>query len=378
MRELIVPRINGNDDTCRLVEWAFADGAKVDENDTVAVVETAKAATDLCPDTSGIVQSLVPVGAECRVGDVIGYIFGTESERQDWLRDRGPVPAAPTGPEPAPHGAPVITEPARELAAEAGLDEDRLRALDKRIIRRSDVEALIAEEGSARASVPISERQRAVGRVVSRSHRTVPSAFVVMKVHCDALLARLHDWNAAHDAAVGIPEAAIRILAGLRERHPAFFGLLEEDDRLTLSGAETNIGITIDVGTGLFVPVVRNAAALTASQIADRLTEFRLAALRDSFRTEDLSGGQISISLHTETDVLAAVPIILAPQISMLSLPSVQTELVEDEADPGRVRRRVYLAVGLAYDHRVVNGREAMEFLKAFKAVVERPEEVVL
>lgn len=378
MEELIVPRTNGNEDVCRLVEWPFADGAKVGENDVVAVVETAKAATDLFPQTSGIVQSAVPVGAQCRVGDVIGYVFGTESERQDWLRDRASAPAIPAQAGPETEAGPVITGPARELAAAAGIAEDRLRSLDKRIIRRSDVEALVVQEGSASASMPIPERQRAVGRVVSHSHRTVPSAFLVMKVHCDGLLARLHDWNAAHESAVGIPEAAIRILAGLRERHPVFFGLLEEEDRLTLPDAETNIGITIDVGTGLFVPVVRDAASLTARQIADRLTEFRLAALRDNFQSEDLSGGHLSISLHTDTDVLSAVPIILAPQVSMLSLPSVQTELVEDETDPGRVRRRAYLAVGLAYDHRVVNGREAMEFLKAFKAAVERPDEVAL
>ena len=379
MHNLTIPRLNSNDDTCRLVDWSFADGAKVGEGDVVAVVETSKAATELCADAAGILQTIVPVGAECEVGDVIGHVFATEQERQDFLRDHGPSGAS--GPEAEPL---VLTEPARKLAEASGITEDQLRTLGSRIIQRADVQALVAAAAAdAPSPLSLSERQQAVARVVSRSHRTVPSAFAVMKVHCDALLARLREWNAEHNQAVGIPEATIRILAGLRDRFPVFFSLLQEDGRLAPPDPETNIGITVDVGTGLFVPVVKDAGSLGAGQIADRLTEFRVAALRDSFRIEDLGGGQLSVSLHNDTDVLGAIPIILAPQVCMLSLPSVQTELVLDApagapGEPDRIRQRGYLAVGLVYDHRAINGREAVEFLKAFKTAVERPEGVVL
>jgi 2-oxoglutarate dehydrogenase E2 component (dihydrolipoamide succinyltransferase) len=380
VHDLTIPRLNANDDTCRLIEWSLADGAKVGEQDVVAIVETSKAAADLYADVSGILQATVTAGAECRVGDVIGHVFVTEQERQGFLRDcQAARPPHGTAPE---AGTLIVTERARELAGSSGITEDRLRALGKRIIQRADVEALLAGERSGSPSMALSERQWAIGEIVSHSHKTVPSAFVSMKVHCDALLAQLREWNAEHGQAVGIPEAAIRILAGLRASFPAFFGRLQGNRRLSLPGSETNIGITVDVGTGLFVPVVKDAGSLSVSQIADRLTEFRVTALRDSFRAEDLSGGHLSVSLHTDTDVLSAIPLILVPQVCMVSLPSVQTELVLDQGDtpgnPGRIRQRGFLAIGLAYDHRVINGRDAVAFLKAFKAAAERPESVAL
>ncbi|WP_371502650.1 2-oxo acid dehydrogenase subunit E2 [Kitasatospora sp. NBC_00374] len=368
MHELVVPRLNGNDDTCRLTEWPHPDGSDIAEQDPVAVVETSKAASEIYSDAAGILHALVPVGAECRIGQVIGYVFEDEPERQAFLRAN---PAHAADPERQDLPALTLTAAARRLSEQENLTEDQLRSLGKRIVRESDVEALV-RRSAPEDSTALSPRQRAIATVVSRTHRTVPDAFVAVKVYCDDLLERLRASNAAQQEAVGLPEAVITRLAGLKPAFPVFFARMAEDERLLLPEDRTDIGVTVDVGTGLFVPVVRDAGALSSSQVADLLMEFRIKALRESFHEDDLSGGQLSVSLNTDPDVLVAVPIILAPQVCMVSIASVQTEIVLDE---GRVSPRRHFTVGLAYDHRAINGREAVAFLTALKSSVEQPQE---
>ncbi|MFD3581572.1 2-oxo acid dehydrogenase subunit E2 [Streptomyces sp. NPDC058683] len=373
MYEIAVPRLNGNDDSCHLTEWSVPHGGRVDEENPVAVVETSKAAAEIYGDTEGILHHEVPVGVECRVGQTIGYVFSDEQERQEYLLTRPARSAAePVGS--ADDRGFTLTAPARRLAAEAGLTEEQLRSLGKRIVREADVEALV-QVATVKEGIALTPRQRMIARVVSRTHQTVPDAFVAVKVPCDALLDRLRAFNTEHQQTVGLPEAVIKLLAGLKPSFPAFFGHLVDGEHLTTPGPGAGIGVTIDVGTGLFVPVVRDAETLTIVEITDRLMDFRIKALRDSFHEDDLGGGQLSVSLNTDPDVLMAVPIILAPQVAMVSIASVQTELVLKE---GTVTQRRHFSAGLAYDHRAVNGREAVQFLTAFRTAVEKPQEAGL
>jgi pyruvate/2-oxoglutarate dehydrogenase complex dihydrolipoamide acyltransferase (E2) component len=117
--------------------------------------------------------------------------------------------------------------------------------------------------------------------------------------------------------------------------------------------------------------VVKNVG--TAEQVADRLMELRVKAVREAFHEEDLSDGQLTVSLNTDPDVIFAVPIILPPQVCMVSLGSVQAELVLAD---GQVREQHHFTAGLTYDHRVINGHDAVEFLTAFKTGIERGEQL--
>src|SRR5215471_1751445 len=173
MRGLEVPRLNSNDDTCQLVEWICADGARVGAQAVVAVVETSKAAADVCSGAAGILQTTVPVGTECRVGEVIDYVFASERERQDFLRlherggaESGGAEGGDAARGPAHHdgsdaGPLVLTEPARRRSESAGLTEAQLRSLGKRIIQRADIEPLLAHT-DPNPSRSLSARQQAI------------------------------------------------------------------------------------------------------------------------------------------------------------------------------------------------------------------------
>lgn len=379
MREITVPRLNGNDDTCTLVEWACADGAAVVDQAPLAVIETAKASSDIHSEGAGVLLAIAAAGTECRVGDVIGYVCTDQDERERLLgglvdgSGRGGDSGAGNGSGGNPAAGPsvTLTDAARRLSVEHAIPEERLHTLGKRVVREADVRALIARPTGAEA---LSPRQQAIARVVSRSHASVADAFTAVKVGCDAVLDRLRALNESADTMAGIAEVTVAVLARLRPEFPDFFSLLPDGDRLVRPGAQTHIGVTVDVGTGLFVPVVRDVGARTVREVAEAMMELRVKALRDSFTEDDLRDGQLTVSLNTDDGVLFTVPIVLAPQVCVLSVGAVQTELTVDE--DGAVGRSRYLTAGLAYDHRVINGAAAVGFLTAFRAIVEQPTEV--
>lgn len=380
MFEVVVPKLNNNDEECVLRQWLAADGERVEADDVVAVLETSKATFDLVSEQAGVLHRLVAAGTECRFETVIGHLFAGEEERRAFLAER--APAGGNGGN-GGHGAGTltVTRGARELMAEKGIDESRLLALGKSVIKRSDVEALLAavpapagepaQAGAGGGFEPLSRHQQAVARTVSLSHRNVPRAFVLVKVWCDRLQERLQRFMAETETMAGLPECVVKAVAGLPGRFPGFFGSYEEGRGFRPAGA-AHVGVTMDVGKGLSIPVVREAAGKSLGEIADQLMDFRIKALRDAFREEDLLGGTISLSVNNDRDVLFALPIILPSEVCMLSLGSLQEEPAVMD---GALRVRTSVSLGLAYDHRVINGFDAVQFLQAVKAALEGPDE---
>lgn len=385
-----VPKLNNNDEGCVLREWLVESGARVEVDDVIAVLETSKSTFDLVSEHAGILHRLVDVGVDCLFGASIGYLFADEEARSRFLDRRTPDPATAPAEETA-GSALTLTRGARELMAEAGLDEASVQRLGKRVVKRSDVEALLGgpagvgakeaatgidETPGPAAGRPLTRRQQAIARTVGRSHREIPSSFVAVKVSCDAVLAGLEAVRKHSAQPVGLAECLVKAIAGLAGRFELFYGGMAGGGPVGegrfVPAPEPAVGVTVDVGTGLFIPVLRDVASRSLDEIADALLELRVKAMRDSFRDEDLTGGAITLSINNQEDVLFAVPIVLPGQTAMVSLGSLQEEPALSES--GELVRRRSTILGLAYDHRVVNGREAVEYLSALKAALERPD----
>jgi len=129
--------------------------------------------------------------------------------------------------------------------------------------------------------------------------------------------------------------------------------------------------VTLDAGQGLYVPVVKDADTRSLAEIADVLADFRISALRGSFRESELAGGNITISLSNDPDIVLARPIIFPGQACMLCLCGTQQELYLSDAEQIAVRH--YANLGLSYDHRVINGRDAALFLRGIKNAMAEP-----
>ncbi|MFD6993694.1 2-oxo acid dehydrogenase subunit E2 [Streptomyces sp. NPDC059943] len=329
-----VPKLNNNDTTYLVLQWLVEDGAQVAEGDPLVEVETSKAVEEIVAPAAGHLRVRAAEGTEIGVGKLLAELFAE------------PPTAPPDTSSTAPPGAPTVAAPVPPPAAPPG-PAPRTHVLDR------------AQQGTA--------------AVVTRAHQEVPAAFAAVEVEVDAVLARLRTLSDETGAEVGLPEAVVKAVAATHPAFPHLFGALVDERTVRLADT-VDIGVTVDAGNGLYTPVLRDCAARSLADLSDDLMEFRMKAFRGEFTAGDLSGGSLTVSLNVEPGVLVVQPIVMWPQLCMVSVGGPLTRLVLADGVPAPA---TVVTLGLAYDHRVVNGREAVAFLRAVADALHDPEQLV-
>ncbi|QMU69855.1 2-oxo acid dehydrogenase subunit E2 [Streptacidiphilus sp. P02-A3a] len=360
MAEQRVPKLNNNDTEYVLTEWLVADGAEVRAGDPMVVVETSKAAEELVAEASGVLRQRAKAGDLCRPGELVAEVLDGSAPRS--------VEPGPAADPAAADGGPLVTRAARELADRYGISAGRIAALGLAVVRGADIEALHAADGSAAGAdaagaetavrpgaVRLGRVQRGVARSVELSHRTIPAAYTVVRMDLGPAVAHARALTRSVRRPVGLAEVFVQQVAALHPQFPLFFAAIEGSTALLAEAP--HIGVTVDLGEGLFVPCVRDAANRTIREIATELMRFRLAATDGTFRESDLGGANFVVTLHTDADVVLAVPLVFPGTVCALAVTS------PTDGSPANI--------GLAYDHRLINGRDAVLFLHALKNSVE-------
>ncbi|UBU14004.1 2-oxo acid dehydrogenase subunit E2 [Nonomuraea gerenzanensis] len=353
MSDIVVPKLNDNDSSYTLACWLVPPGSEVAAGDPIAEIETSKATQELLSPGDGVLHQSVAAGGECCCGDVIGQVLAA-------------AVSPPVTPVPAPRQLAVITEPARALALELGIPEADLLCLDKPLIQRRDVEALAADQPVHR----FSRNQQAVASVVALSHRDIPAAFAAITVRVGDALSTAHRLSRVSKRHIGLPELVIKAIAGLRTAHPLCFAT-RLDERTATLPTTSDVGVTLDLGQGLYIPVITDAEALTCADIARALTRHKAKAMDGSFTEADLRHPNILLSLHNVPDIVLAGPIVLPGTTCALTLAGTRQELTLTST--GQVRARKVATISIVYDHRTVTGRAAMALLTDLKTVLESP-----
>jgi 2-oxoglutarate dehydrogenase E2 component (dihydrolipoamide succinyltransferase) len=380
LAEIRAPRLNSNDEAYILLEWLVADGAWVGADDAVVVLETSKTAEEITAGAEGWLRQLRAAGDECGVGVVLGVVLDSAGSAP--AVDSSAPAADPISARPGDGGRMLVTAPAKALAEELDVDEALLRALGKSVVRQDDVRRLHEQRRTAgRTPQPVAagvgvereihrlpRHQLAVAQVVSRSHATIPQAFTAVEVTVDAALAFAQDARKSLRTLIGLPEILVFALARIQPRFPLFFATPMPDGTVRLGGV--HVGVAIDVGNGLQIPVIADADRRGLKEIGQALLRFRLAAMRRELTQEQLSGGTITVTLHHDDAVLVAVPLVRPGEVCALSLGAVRHR-VDLDAATGQVRQARVATLGAAYDHRVVNGRDVVLFLRALRLGIE-------
>lgn len=320
---LTVPKLNNNDDSYLLVSWLVEDGEQVRAGQPIVEVETSKATEELAAEADGVLRQLVALDAECHPGQVIARLTDPDAPAAG-----PPAPVAPAERTPAPVD---------------GVD------------------------GSVH-TLPRAQRQ--VAEVVAASHRVIPSAFAVTRVVVDELLTEVQKLSEQTGAAIGLAEVLIKAVGELHAEFPLLYGTLRPDGTVLVPGS-VQVGVTVDVGTGLFIPVLPDVRPLSVEDVADLVTGVRMRALRGKLAERELTGAAIAVSLNTEDGTVLVQPIIPPGLAAIVSLAAVQEQGWPDGAGGTGIRQTV--DIGLAHDHRFVNGRDAAAFLGALKRLLERP-----
>jgi pyruvate/2-oxoglutarate/acetoin dehydrogenase E1 component/pyruvate/2-oxoglutarate dehydrogenase complex dihydrolipoamide acyltransferase (E2) component len=313
---ITIPKLNNNDTSYILLNWLVGDGQEVTAGSPIAEIETSKAVEELAAEAAGILRVAIPAGAECKPGDVIARL------------DR---------------------EPAGQLASHAGNGEVTSRG-------RTGMEPL-----------PLSRGQMQVNHVVTASHRDIPAAFVVVKANIDAVRSAGSTLAEAAGGAVGLLEILVMAVAMLRPRFPACFGTLAEAGEARVAGG-AHIAVTLDAGNGLYLPVIQSADLRSVADIADQLSAMRMKALRGTFTESDQAGANIVISWNNEPGVTLVQPLIPPGLACAVSVSGTGSEI--SVTPQGTLTEHDVVNLGLAHDHRLVNGREAASFLCELAAIL--------
>jgi pyruvate/2-oxoglutarate/acetoin dehydrogenase E1 component/pyruvate/2-oxoglutarate dehydrogenase complex dihydrolipoamide acyltransferase (E2) component len=320
---VVVPKLNNNDVSYVLLSWLAEEGQSVERGQPVAEIETSKAVEELLAEQVGTLCRQLEAGADCQPGQQIGSLVAAGAASPLAWSSSGSDAAARAGGSVKDDPGPV--------------------------------------EGDADV-IRLGRNQQQVGEVVSQSRRDIPDAFVVLRACLDAVIDAQITLEQRGEDPPGLLEFVVKLLGELRGRHPLCFAR-RESPAVARMAEEAHVGVTLDAGNGLYVPVVRSVERKSLADIADELAGLRMQAFRGSFTELELAGANIAVSWNHEPDVILVQPVIPPGLTCAVSVSGRQQEL---SLDPdGRVVATPHVYLGLAHDHRLVNGREAIAFLTA-------------
>jgi 2-oxoglutarate dehydrogenase E2 component (dihydrolipoamide succinyltransferase) len=436
--ELKVPEVGESITEVHISQWRKQVGQRVEKDENLVEIESDKATVDMPAPIAGTLTQIVKrAGDVARVGEVIGYM-AAGSEAGTSAQAAAPQPTAAAA-QPTTASVPVRAEPAaarvmpaaERLMAQQKISADAITTTGPggRILKEDvqhAVEARAAQETAPVATAtataqspqspllsPAAELQ-ARGEIVpadlSRTVRSDSTAtgypreeeLVVMSPIRRRIAERLVE--AQHSAALltTFNEVDMSAVIALRTRHReqyekqygvklgfmSFFVKASVDalKHVPQLNAEVrdphivyhnyyDIGIAVGGGKGLVVPVLRNAEFMSFAEIEQKVADYGRRAKENKLKLEELQGGTFTISNGGVYGSMLSTPIVNPPQSGILGLHAIEDRpAVRD----GQVVVRPMMYVALTYDHRIVDGREAVMFLKRIKETIEEPSRMLL
>jgi 2-oxoglutarate dehydrogenase E2 component (dihydrolipoamide succinyltransferase) len=400
--ELKVPPVGESISEVEIGGWKKAEGEAVQRDEVVVVLESEKATVDLPAPVAGIMSELLKKkGDTAQVGEVIAYIDEGEAAAGERPTEKAAAPVQAAAAESQPRVMP---------AAQRALAEHQFRAEDVpatgpgRRLLKEDVlghaEATAApstrplstpaapepREQAQTASAAPARKDGARGTEVvpmTRLRRTVAERLVQAQQNA-ALLTTFNEidmtsvmslrkelgeaFQAKHGTKLGFMsffiKAAVDALLAIPQVNAEIRG------REIVYFKYCDIGVAIGGGKGLVVPILRDAEQLNFAQIELAIADFAQRARESKLKPEELQGGTFTISNGGVYGSLLSTPIVNPPQSGVLGMHAIQERPVARE---GQVVIRPMMYVALTYDHRLVDGREAVTFLKRIKETVENP-----
>jgi 2-oxoglutarate dehydrogenase E2 component (dihydrolipoamide succinyltransferase) len=400
--EIKVPTLGESVTEATVAKWLHSVGDAVAADEPLVELETDKVTVEVNAPASGTLSEIkVDAGATVEVGTLLGSL----TEGAAPARKANPA-AAPTAAKPAP-AAPAPKPPApaapaasardpgpaaRKMMAESGVTPASGSGKDGRITK-GDVMAALQSKPAAPQPVQAPRAPRALGereervkmtrlrkRIAERLKEAQNTAAMLTTFNeCDmtAVMGLRKQYNEAfekkHGVKLGFMSFFVKACIVALKELPGVNAEIDGDDVIYKN--HYDIGVAVSAPQGLVVPVVRDADAMSLADIEKAIGELGKKARDGKLSIEELSGGTFTISNGGIFGSLMSTPILNPPQSGILGMHKIQPRPVA-VGDKVEVRPMMYLA--LSYDHRVVDGREAVTFLVRVKECIEDPQRLVL
>ncbi|MDU5145561.1 MAG: 2-oxoglutarate dehydrogenase complex dihydrolipoyllysine-residue succinyltransferase [Paenibacillus dendritiformis] len=428
MAEIKVPDLGESISEGTLHKWLVKVGDSVGQGDLLAELETDKVNLEISAEESGVIESILRgEGENVAVGEVIAVIGSgagasaqapapaaeaaqaapaTEATAAEKESAPAAAPAAPA-PVPAPaadSGAYYASPAARKLAREKGIDLNDVSARDPiGRIQHDDVQANSARPAAAPAAAPaapakpaapasgaagdsakpierqrMSRRRQTIATRLVEAQQTAAMLTTFNEVDMTAILdirkRRKDAFKEKHDVGLGFMSFFTKAVVGALKAYPLLNAEIDGQDILVKKFYD--IGIAVAAKEGLVVPVVRDADRLSFAEIERSIAELATKARSNSLALSDLQGGSFTITNGGVFGSLLSTPILNAPQVGILGMHKIQLRPVAIDEERSENRPMMYIA--LSYDHRIVDGAEAVGFLVKVKEMLEDPETLLL
>jgi 2-oxoglutarate dehydrogenase E2 component (dihydrolipoamide succinyltransferase) len=397
-----IPQLGESVNEGVIVRWLKDDGALVRADEPLLELETEKATMEIPAETSGRLRITQPVGARVAVGAVVGRIEEAQVS--------APVPAKPAEPparesrepvtasatperaKPSDTAAPPSDRPAA-AASTAGLGQAATLAPSAAPTtavppapttttpRPAPTDG--GDNGTGRAAepdverVPMSELRRAIARRLVDAQRTAAILTTFNEIDCGELLAlrkrHRERFRAKHGVDLGLmslfSRAAVNALRDVRVVNARI------DGNDIVYHRRVHLGIAVSTSRGLVVPVVRDADVMSLAELERAIGAVAGRARDGKLAPDDLSGGTFTITNGGVFGSLLSTPLLNPPQSGILGMHKIEERPV---AAGGQVVIRPMMYVALSYDHRLVDGEQAVTFLVRVKEQLEDPARMVL
>jgi 2-oxoglutarate dehydrogenase E2 component (dihydrolipoamide succinyltransferase) len=391
--EVRVPQLPESVSDATLVAWHKKPGDAVARDENLADLETDKVVLELPAPAAGVIKSLEKeAGASVTSGQLLAVI--EEGPGAAAVPDKAPPRAEAKKPAKAPkqdEPAGKLSPAARRLVEENKLSPESISGSgrDGRISKSDVVQHLDAPPpsiaaapagaGAARADrrVPMTRLRARIAERLVEAQSTAALLTTFNEVDMQALMALRARYKEAfekrHGVRLGFMSFFAKACIEALRRFPVVNASVEGSD--IVYHDYYDIGVAVSTDRGLIVPVLRDADRMDFAAIEKSVTGFAERARSGSITLEELTGGTFSITNGGVFGSLMSTPIVNAPQSAILGMHKIQERpVVADGAVV--VRPMMYLA--LTYDHRIIDGREAVQFLVAVKESLEDPSRLLL
>jgi len=421
MAEVKVPELAESITEGTIAQWLKKPGEQIAKGEYLLELETDKVNVEIISEYDGILQeTLKGEGDTVNVGETIAIISeGTASTSIS-------APATSVQSEPpkaaveeaaqqplerkASSSSDVIASPAaRKFAREQGIDLNNVAAVDPLgRVRKQDVSnyqptdaaqtakqipagkptaqqssAPIAQQLSETSNKPVevikmSRRRQTIAKRLVDVQQTAAILTTFNEVDMTAIMnlrkKRKDDFLKQYDVKLGFMSFFTKAVVGALKTFPLLNAEIHGDE--IIMKKYYDIGIAVSTEEGLVVPVVRDADRLNFAEIEKEIGDLAVKARNSKLSLADLQGGTFTITNGGTFGSLISTPILNAPQVGILGMHSIQNRPVAVDNERIEIRPMMYIA--LSYDHRIVDGKEAVSFLVRVKQLLEDPEKLLL